>query len=178
MSTLAELIAQVRGEVRDPNGDRWTDADITIYLNQAQLLLAQGSRKRQLWTSSVTAGTASVAMPDMLAFREVAWETSAERYGLKMKHGMPRVQPSEQGFPDAVYRVGDSLYLDPVPSSAGTLLISGIERPTAMSDSEDTPDVDDGELALVACAVWRCLLSDGDPTAAERKSEWEQARLE
>lgn len=176
--TLQELIQAVREEVRDLNAQRWSDATITRYLNDGLLELARVSHAFQVWETAVAAGTVSISLPsDMLFLREAAWKTTNDKYGLYIKYGVPRTQPNETDFPQNIYVVNSSVaVLDPPPSESGMLVLGGIPRPPKLANPSDVPALEDCDSAIIAYACWRCMLSDGDPFAAQRQAEWEALR--
>lgn len=173
--TLQELIRAVREEVRDLGAQRWSDSTITRYLNDGLLELARVSHAMQVWEVNVSAGTVSVPLPaDLLFLREAAWKTQSEKYGLDIRYGVPRTQPNETGFPQAIYVVDPAtVVFDPTPDTSGVFVVGGIPRPARLVNLTDSPAFVDCDSALIAYACWRCLLSDGDPLAAQRREEWE-----
>ncbi len=175
--TLSELISAVQEEARDPSELRWSKTTITRYLNDGQLQMARLSKKISVWEASVAANVASVTLPsDVLFVRQAAWRSQTEKYGLDIRYGMPRTQPSETGAPVSIWVVSGQAVLEPTPDAAGTLVLAGIPRPVSMVNTTDVSSLEDADSALIAYATYRCLLSDGDPTAAARKQEWEELR--
>jgi hypothetical protein len=176
---LSELISAVRDEVQDPNAVRWSDATITRYLNDAQMDLAQVSKKLNLWTLTVVAGQQSIAKPsDLLVPKSLWMEISTWRYPLDIKYGVPPESTVVTGDPVEAYFMGNSLYFYPIPQQTGTLYISGTQRPTAMVNPTDTPTIEDADSLLIAYAAWMCFLSDGDPAAAIKEAWYNQKKLE
>lgn len=174
--TLAELRTEVRAEVRDPSGTRWGNTTLRRYLNWALRELGRRSYKLSEWKTAVAAGTASVNRPsDLLYPREAAWEETNGRRELKMKYGATRNQPSETDSPRDLWVVGATLVLDPTPSIAGTLIISGIAKPTEFSLDTDVSSLDDADDALIAGAVYQCRASDGDPATLDALQRWNDA---
>lgn len=173
------MIAAVRDEVQDPNALRWSDATITRYLNNAQLDLAQISKKLNMWSVSVAAGATYVMKPTDLLFPKAFWfEISSWRYPLDIKYGVPPEATTVTGDPVEVYPMGNYLYFYPVPQQAGTLYVSGVPRPTPMVNNTDTPSVEDADDLLIAYAAWMCYLADGDPLASVKENWYRQKKLE
>lgn len=178
VATLQELIQLVRDEVQDPNKERWSDTVITKYLNDGQLSLAQFSRALTVWQIPVDAHITDLPRPtDLLIPKYAHFEVNSNRFLVDIKHGM--VPDKSSGFPEALYIISSSFYLYPVPTTSGTLYLTGVARPAEMVNPTDIPSVEDADSLLVVYAAWMCLLSDGDPNASskgvyyrEKRAEW------
>ena len=176
--TLTELIAAVREEVRDAGSVRWTDATITRYLNEGQDELGQTSLRIEVWEKVVAAGATAVEMPtDLLYTKEASWETESENHPLNIRSGQPETQPGETGEPEDVYVINGDFVLDPLPDTAGTLIVAGTLRMTKMVLGTSTPFLEDADSALLAHAIYRCHSSDGDPMTLLKEREWTAAKL-
>ncbi|BCV23299.1 hypothetical protein [Gelria sp. Kuro-4] len=176
---LSELIQAVRDEVQDQAAQRWSDATIIRYLNDAQLDLAQVSKQLTSWTTQVQAGAVYAPRPPDLLIPKAFWfEIGTWRYPLEMKYGLPPENQVVQGDPEAVHLVGDYMYFYPVVQQPGTLYISGTMRPTPMALNTDVPSIQDADSLLITYAAWMCFLSDGDPIASTKESWYRQRKLE
>lgn len=176
---LSELIAAVRDEVQDQGMQRWADSTIIRYLNDAQLDLAQLSKKLTLWSVPVEGQTPFILRPvDLLIPKELWFEVGTNRWPLEIKYGTPPEASERRGDPMSAYLIGNHVYFYPTPSREGTCHISGTKRPDTLSLDIDVPEVEDADSLLIAYAVWMCFLSDGDPLAGLKEAWYIQRKLE
>ncbi len=177
---LSTMISNVRDNVQDPNALRWSDTLITQYLNDGQRKLAPNAFTLRRWVIPISRGLDSAFRPvDLLAPQELFFNIGDDQWPLTLRHGIPEDPVTIQGDPTAVYIVAANIYLRPVPTAAGNLIISGNARPSDMADSSDTPSLEDSEDAIVAYATYRCYVSDSDPVNSGLWQQiWKQERLE
>ncbi len=177
--TLQELVSAVRENLQDPAGTRWTDQLITRYLNEAQKMLAPFSYSLTYWETAFAAGQDEVGRPaDLLVPNRVTFRVDNDEWELVRQRRMPDTPATLQGSPSTVYFLSDSIHLRPVPSRAGTLRVSGTQRPPDLVYSSDEPSMVDAEPVLIAYATWVCLAADVDPAAQIWRDLFEQRRRE
>ncbi len=177
---LSDMIAKVRDDVQDPSAQRWSDQTITNYLNDGQTEIRQFSRAISSISTAVAAATDYIGRPaTLLTPYKAFWNDGTNQWFLQDNYGVPEDPNTLQGLPSDVYYAGSNIYIRPVPSAAGTLVLTGTLRPTPMVLDTDVAFYDGSDSTLVAYATWLCLMSDGDPTAANwyqiyetRRTEW------
>lgn len=171
--TLAEMIREVRDMVGD-EGELFSDALITRYLNDAQRELAELARVLTVWQVAVPGGAVSAARPSGLARpKEAYWERGQYRWRLCIRYGLPPEHSSVTGDPEEVYVVGSQLYLYPAPSQDGTLVLAGVAEATPLVSSSQEPELAGAERAMVAYAVWKLLAATEGTGAANVRAAYE-----
>ncbi len=141
--TLTELIAAVRS-ILDEAGSSdlfWTDAEITVWLNEASLrLAAELEDLEDTDTQNIVATTASYALSsDFLRLDQAIYNgvylKPISRAELKQYGGMGSPTTSQPGTPEYCYIRAGYLWLFPVPSASITsgLVLWYYKKPAALS---------------------------------------------
>lgn len=175
---LWELIEEVRTEINDEASELWHDKQVTRYLNDAQRDLVQFSKELSRLTVAVSASAETVPRPAaLLLIKEMYYEVGDRRYPLEVHYGIAD-EIVTSSIPQDIYIVGSDFYLVPIPSQAGNLVIIGVSRPTAMSESTDEPTIADADSLLITYAAWKCMLVDGNRRAQSYADLYQQQRME
>jgi hypothetical protein len=141
--TLNEMIADVRSRLDESTAGFWTDAEITVWLNEANVRVAVELEDLEgTATSNIVASTANYDLPadfvrlDQAIYNGVYLKTIT-RDQLKQYGGLGNPTTSQTGTPEYCYiRAGD-LWLYPAPSANVTngLVLWYSKRPAALSAS-------------------------------------------
>jgi hypothetical protein len=177
---LSDLIAQVQDNVQDPSGLRWSQQQITNYLNYAQTEIQQFSRALSSFATAVAASTDYVTRPPSLLvpYKALFEFDSNYQWELGFNSGAPTDVNTITGIPQDAYFAGSLIYLRPVPGQAGTLTVVGTVRAVPMVNSTDAPTYDGSDQVLVAYATWYCFMTDNDPAAEGWYQRYMQMRAE
>jgi len=191
-TTLAQLRTRVRYFVRDPNTKTFQDAELDIYINEAQKEVAaflcknEGDFLLREATTTLVQGTTDYHYPSDIFGRNIralyAYGTDPVTY-VKVQRGtleevydagmVQDTYPSRYVCLDGYFKVG------PPPDDSGyTLLIAYIRQPTDLASGTDVMDSDDEfkELIAVSAAI-RALETRGGKESVELLAGRQQALL-
>jgi hypothetical protein len=130
MATLAELITDVRARLDEATAGFWTDAMITVWLNEANLRLATELEDIEaIDTQNTVASQAAYDLPtDLVKIHRVAVNSLPLRpitfAKLNQFEGEANPTTSQTGTPECFYVWADHLYLFPAPASSVTAGLS------------------------------------------------------
>lgn len=155
--TLTELIQRTRKLIDDQTTGVVTDTDITGFLNEGYMNLAEAYGLATTATISVVADTAAYALP--LDFEKV----------LVVKEGSSLLDVTAEGSTDTGYYISDTgeVVFTPTPTEAATVTLSYTYRPASLSATTDTPALPKEYHAYIAhYAAGSCKEIDGVLTEA------------
>jgi hypothetical protein len=127
--TLTELIQRTRKLIDDQTDGVVTNTDITGFLNEGYMNLANAYGLAKTATVSVVADTAEYDLP--ADFEKL----------LLVKNGTTVLEQTAEGSTDTGYFVSDTgdLVLTPTPTASATVTLTYAYTPPALSQPTDTP---------------------------------------
>jgi hypothetical protein len=127
--TLTELIQRTRKLIDDQTDGVVTNTDITGFLNEGYMNLANAYGLAKTATVSVVADTAEYDLP--ADFEKL----------LLVKNGTTVLEQTAEGSTDTGYFISDTgdLVLTPTPTASATVTLTYTYPPAAMSAASDTP---------------------------------------
>jgi len=174
--TLAQLRAMVRALITyDLEGIRATDADLNDLINRAYFAQAETesanlSRQPEERTYNVAANQRTVSLTGIIRLDGAAWIVSGQPVELEPLpiDQRPRLFRPDTGTPRYFRRDGENLWIYPIPSSAGSLVVVGVYKIqpvllTADSQEPLTPAAIHAGIGYRAAAEW--ALRFGSPKA-------------
>lgn len=163
MGSLSSIRTQIRTLIseQDPNNTHFTDAELTEYVNQAQVFLATlVEYPRTITSAQVTQGTSEYTLPsDFISiisayFGDVTKQNDIYRLRVLNLETLDTLYPSwlstntgNQGRPRFLYlKDRSTLKLVPTPDAENSATnkkyhLNYIKRPADLSGNTDTPDL-------------------------------------
>lgn len=143
MSTLTQLITQVRDEISEPTAGFWSDAEITRWLNRANYDLADAAGVESSASSTITTadGTETYSLPSDFSLVEIVeLVDSTNSYQFTMLSPMAVEERIEdKGSPSGYYVRNGSLYVVPRPDGVYTLRLWYYRAGVTLVNDSDTP---------------------------------------
>lgn len=152
--TLADLIYSFRTRADDLNEPYlWSNAEITLYLNQSdneaaeRALLIQDATTTAVCTLTMAAGTASYALhAAVLRIDRAKLTSTGDLLDVVSREQLDRLQPGWEtatGTPEYVIEVGDgNVIITPTPTAIDTITLTVKRLPlTVMAVDTDTPEI-------------------------------------
>lgn len=196
-AVLSTLLANARSMLDEVATPRfWSDAELTVWLNEGVRDIARRSETLQSFHSTipVVAGTPKYALPaSVIRISRVEFKPTGQTQ-LYPLHGrtyqeMDQIwgtqQLSQSSYPMFFVIWGTpgvaeatsilNIQLFPVPSQAGTLNVFFYRLPTPMAAAGDPAEIPEGwEDLLVDYCEYRAKRKDKDPQWKEAKDEYEE----
>jgi len=186
-TTLAQLRTRVRYFVRDPDSKTFLDAELDIYINEAQLEVAaflcknEGDFLLREATTTLTQAQVDYHYPSDIFGRNIralyvygadpTCYVKVERGTLEEVYATGMTQdtyPTKYVCLDGYFKVG------PPPDSSGyTMMIAYIRQPTALVSGADVMDADDEFKELIAVSA---ALRAMEPRGGKESIEFLAAR--
>ena len=167
MAALSDYITECRRMLHDANGNFYTDAELTDYINQGRARLVRDTgclrtyqtssvafNQEVLLTSSLPSGTSTL---DVLTFNLIWGNTRIALQYLPWTDFNARLRYYQNytGRPIAYSMYGQtSIYLGPIPDQAYSVELDTVILPTALTPSSPTeviPDPYTTPVAFYAC---------------------------
>ena len=131
MSTVADVITDLRDDLKDSGGDNFSDAQLMRYMNRFRIYLAAMRFRNQIAAGvksvnyTAAAGTATYTLPsDFFAEKLINWNQKSkalDKISLDEYISKGLNSATSTGTSDKYMILGDALYfIDPIPG-AGTL---------------------------------------------------------
>ncbi len=163
---LIELRNRVRDILNEPVPARWSDTLLNAFLNEGLNDIAKLTPALTETTISVKQGDTYIALPlDLLALDSLFY--GPDRH--EIKRALEPLPPDNTtlGTPEWYYPRADGNYLIwPLPDINTTVVVVYNKKPTQLSADTDEPSIAGADTALIAYAVWKACLVDGNFQAA------------
>lgn len=196
MATLTSALADLRARLDEASPRFWSDAELTVWLNEGCRAIARRAEVIQSFNTTVAgvAGIQSYALPtDVIRLHRVSFVPSGSTQNYPMKpstdDAMDRVwgiNPTQQasypsfytlwgtpGLPAGVSQLKMKVY--PVPAQAGTFQIYYYRQPVAMVAGGDIAEIPAGwDDLLPLYAEHVALLKDKDDRWKEVKARFDE----
>lgn len=190
--TLTELITNVRSAVDEATARGWSDAELTVWINDGLKDVARKTQSLQQYSASI-AGVASQAkydLPtDLLGLHRVEYQTGTQVYPLQLMTidefdqywGLQQDTASSYpfiaytwGFPGAATSLKLGIY--PVlSSSTGTIRIWYYRLPVTLASGTDVAEIPAGwENLVVDYCEYRARRKFRDPSWQEAKALYDE----
>lgn len=171
-----ELINRCRDLIQDIDSERWSDAELIRWLNDAQIevVRVRPQANAGMLTKPLSSGTGQTLPTEAIILIRFVSNGSVGSYG---KIPMP-VDLNQMDRADPSWRMAsatvtvehvmidpahDIFHVYPPNTGAGSLVLECGLYPTALSSSSSTVGLDDEYAnALVNYAAYRALMKDGD----------------
>lgn len=144
--TLAEVMAYVKRQFGDESGVQITDADITRWVNQAQVEIVNKNPMIQATASQNTVANQQTydIPPDMIQLESVFVDGGIlEQSNFETIRGQLGSETNTLGGPQYWYVWANKIYLWPTPSQVWTLQVNYSKLPNRVSSSADFLGVPD-----------------------------------
>lgn len=176
---VGQIKQRVRTKFGDTSGAELTDTDLLSWINDGMTEIARRTQQPQATATTPTiVGTAAYSITtfaaDVLRLRSVMLDGSVLS-GLSIEEADTLLGDRERanvgrGTPGYFWVFADAINLWPIPSAAGTLKLSYVKRPAAVTVDGDTPGIPTHmHVDLVDYVVAQVLESTGDPDRADRR---------
>ena len=176
----ATRLAAVRNQLFEVNAAFYTDAELYQYFSDAEYLLASEVNCTQITDTSLTTviGQQEYTVPTaLMRIQRLTWNS------VKMKAidltqfdaiSYPQFGGSTvQGNPVYYYQYAGVIGLYPVPSSAATIKLYGMKRPTAVSATQQSFTIpEEMQPYLDDYVLYRAYLKDSDGKAQVHLQIW------
>jgi len=155
-----QLLTTLRTVVEEPTPAFFTDVELKLYLNEADLQIIKELQGGDLFRKTVT-----IANQPTYFLPAYTLEVSGCTYGdndkrLTRMSGVPGILTEQYGEPTHFYlpKQGDRLYLWPIPNTSGvTIKIHGRFKSEDMTLIDDTPETPD--VLHMALVYWAGMLA-------------------
>ncbi len=170
--TLSEMITATRALVLDGNGERFTDAELTVFLNRGmQEFAAQTRCYADTISFAYTPDTENTFYTDNSVLRNgvISVEDSDGNIYAEIKENeIPDIERHDLGYNTCRwYKSGQGLYIWPELDAADTLSVRAYVLPENLSDEDDEPAVEaEYHMAPVWYTAYMCQSAEGNINSA------------